>query len=221
MSQEDPTEVSSWVESYYQLEEEVAKLLDEVRDLQLQNEYRAAQERIGTFYEARSNAFKAVYYSLVGTEAFFNDVAQDVNEEAAADLQELSEEYSDLTSDFEVVSASQDTLKQAPISGGAFRRKYDSEVREPLIEYTLYSGSMPVLEATETVGETIATSRLFVEAAGASIEQTTENSLPLSDDESEEITKATERLISSVRELEDLIEPLSGDTSESVSKEDT
>jgi prefoldin subunit 5 len=214
MSQNDSGSIGPWIESYYQLESEIADLLNDIRHLQMQNEHREARERIEGFREGKHDAFRATYYALIGTEVFFDDVREEANEEITTSLQELSEEYSDLTEEFQAVSIAHDGPKKNPVSSGALRRTYDPTAGEPIVDYTLYSGNIPVLETSDTPSQLLNISRLLLNAATASLEQAVGRSLPVSDDEFEETTEETEHLRSEIAELEEVVKSLSESTSE-------
>lgn len=210
MSQSDspPEPPQRWVEALQSAREEVVELLQELKELHLRNEYSAARERINDFYDHDPDKYRAVLYTLGGSEQFFEDIEEQMSEAAVEDLEELADRYSGLWREFQAAFSEKENGKECIVTGGRLKRDYDPTDQSMLIRLTLESGDMDVLETKNSAGRIVYLADIILEAGIQGIETAVTEDLSIADNEVALIRRQAEEVSENAQQLADLVEEL-------------
>jgi len=203
---DDEDDVEMMISEFHNMENEVRRILSEIRDLHLQQKYDEADQKLRNFWEARPVPFTVVLLAVLEIEDFFDDAESAFGEQEREEMLELSEQYSDLRPMFERAYLDYDEPRKDPVSGGEIGRGYDPEENVPVVEYTLLAGEKRLAETHDYPSRFVRTSYLFLDAAFDVLDDTTDDGLPISESETETIREQLEKVQKTIGKLEEMSE---------------
>jgi hypothetical protein len=169
---EAPTEPpGSFVAAFQDREGATLSTLEEIDAALLVGDAREARERIRDLAEHSYGAFITVCLSLNGVEAFFEDVADQLDEATADRLRRLRAEYDQLATAFRIVRDEVDRGRQNPVTNLGFSGAYRESEAVPLVRYQLHSGAVELLEGRESPAEVLQVAAMLVGATTETLEE--------------------------------------------------
>jgi len=204
--EEDPEEDQSvpgkFVEQYLSMDDEVIDIIDEVRRHQLNGDQNQARRKLRNLAKSRENAFKAISYSAIGTEKFFEDVEDQMGADAASKLKKTGDQYEDLQTDFQVVNREIFANRNYPIT--SVRGDFASRTSEdyPMLEVSAESGSVETFSIRDRCWKLLNLS--YEIAEGVEIVLSDEEEIPES--EIKKVREHIDNLNGAVANIEEIIE---------------
>ena len=190
-----------WVETYLAEEKWVKEKLSKIKKLEYNERHSEIIEELEKMYEYNSDIFRAIFYSIHGTEDFFNDVSSQMDENTANNLRDLGEDYESILEKMAFIL--RNDARKNPITGGTITEpKYHPESHAIYVPYSLHSLGRDVIKTKDKPAGLLHGSFLFSEAAFEGVRAADNGELILTEDDVERIRDKLQRLKAITQDIE-------------------
>lgn len=195
-------------EAFLGRERGIRSLLDELDGMAVRGEHATVRERVRDFAAEDEQAFFAVAFALSGAREFYGDVEAQLGVEPADALRDLGETYPQLAGPFGLVRLEVAADRRNPVTDVDVTTAYLAEEQVPLVEYTLNSGELDLLESRGSPQEVLRTAAFLVGATNDALEAAQAGDHLVNTDELSELIDRREELVAELDGLRDRIDEL-------------
>lgn len=202
--------ISAWVDSFIVRQDAVYDFLEDIDRVRLYDPDEC-RDRIRSFANGSggNRSFPLIMFSLIGRDAFFEDVSEVVSDDIIADLRALSEEFSHLEEDFRVVFREEFDGEVNPITDNSAMMDASVPNEDPFVRYELLSGSVKALETRMRPSDLLHLSATA--AYSASLPHASDDIDPeLSEDEMDAIVSEVEHIEDHLSDIYEWIDGFDG-----------
>jgi hypothetical protein len=198
----------TFVEPFLERERAARDVLDELEADLLVGEAESVRERLREMAHADHDTFLTLCLCCNGNDQFFEDVAEQFDEETADRLGRLGESHDQLADAFRIVREEVDMGRENPVTGVNFSGAYREREQVPLIRYQLYSGGVELLESRESPDELLQVASFLVGATSETLENAVEHGDTVNTEELSDLLDRRDDLETRLGELEDTLDDL-------------
>lgn len=198
-----------WVEDWLTFEDRGIGILDEIQDLYLDDQFDTARAKIRNFLDARPDAFRAIHYSLIGVEEYWEDVHDQMGAEAVEHLSDISEEYDHLSLEFQIAKAEHEGPRENIITGGEIHSiNYDTYDNEIYIRHSLRSGKKDLLLTNDSISNILYNGSIYIDAGVTALQRASDQGLKLTQSELEILGDRLEDMESTITDISESLEKI-------------
>jgi len=196
------------VEEFFEREEGIRALLEDLERQALEGEHDAVRERIRDLAENNQHVFYAVALALSGSKQFYGDVEAQLGVGAADTLRDLGETYPSLAEPFGIVRTEQSRERHNPVTELAATTTYAAEEEIPVVSYTPKSGQVDLYSGRGSPEEVLQFASYLVQATTDSLDSALDRDYSVNTDELGSLIDRQEELESELGRLRDQIDEL-------------
>lgn len=210
LSPEGIEELQSDIERFKSNEEVILGALDDAKSLKIQGENQDLRNRLTAFSENYPDEFGLLAVAVNDNEEFFQIIEDEFSDEVYEMIRNLSTEYSVLADEIDIINLMRGSYRENIPTRGSLSVTHSYSNEEPIIDYTLYSGDLPVYEVRGEPSVFLHASRMFLDTATTGLEQAVEEESTINEEEIQSLGAMVDFLRERLADAEDLVQGIKG-----------